>query len=131
MTAHIVYTKVDPYHPATQSPDVIRLIRDDLGIKGILMTDDISMNALSGTVADRGAAALAAGCDVILHCNGDLAQMQSIAALDGRFTAAEAPAAGCGPAQACGDPRILTLPPLGRNFRLSARKGPNVTAPPL
>lgn len=81
MTAHLVFSKIDPEHPATQSPKMIDLIRSDIGFGGLLMTDDISMQALTGTVAERGSAALSAGCDVVLHCNGDLAEMETIAAL--------------------------------------------------
>ena len=72
MTAHLVFSEFDPA-PATISPRMIGLIRDEIGFGGLLMTDDISMEALSGRVADRAAAAIAAGCDVVLHCNGDLA----------------------------------------------------------
>lgn len=77
MTAHLVFEQID-LHPATLSPVMNRLMRDDIGFGGLLMTDDISMQALSGSVADRGLAALAAGCDVILHCNGDLAEMLAL-----------------------------------------------------
>lgn len=72
MTAHLVYSALGETAPATTSPTMIDRIRTDLGFSGLLMTDDISMQALSGTVPERGAASLAAGCDVILHCNGDL-----------------------------------------------------------
>lgn len=81
MTAHLVFSAIDPDHPATQSPVMINLIRRDIGFDGLLMSDDISMEALSGPVGERGAAALKAGCDLILHCNGDLPQMEDIAAL--------------------------------------------------
>jgi beta-N-acetylhexosaminidase len=74
MTAHLVYKAFGETGPATTSASMIRRIRDDLGFTGLLMTDDIGMQALSGTVPERGAASMAAGCDVILHCNGDLAQ---------------------------------------------------------
>ena len=74
MTAHLVYSAFGETGPATTSPGMIRRIRDDLGFMGLLMTDDIGMQALSGTVPERGGASMAAGCDVILHCNGDLAE---------------------------------------------------------
>ena len=77
MSAHLVFEAIDP-RPATVSPVMIDLIRRDIGFDGLLMTDDISMQALAGTVADRGAAALSAGCDLVLHCNGDLAEMRSL-----------------------------------------------------
>ena len=85
MTAHIVVEALDPDRPATHSPDAIRFIRESVGVDGLLMTDDISMGALSGSVAERGAASLAAGCDLVLHCNGTLREMEAVAAL-GRLT---------------------------------------------
>ena len=77
MTAHLVFDAYDT-RPATISTRMISYIRGSLGFDGLLMTDDISMQALSGTVAQRGASALAAGCDVVLHCNGDLAEMTDL-----------------------------------------------------
>lgn len=85
MTAHVVYAAFDPDRPATTSPDMITLIRQDVGFTGLLMSDDISMGALNGGIADRCRAALAAGCDVILHSNGDLAEMRAVAAASGRM----------------------------------------------
>lgn len=80
MTAHIVYEAIDAAEPATQSPIVInKVIRGAIGFEGLLMTDDLSMQALSGSVAERAAAALAAGCDLVLHCNGQMGEMQQIA----------------------------------------------------
>lgn len=80
MTAHIVFNDIDPDHPATTSERMIRLIREEIGFSGLLITDDVGMNALSGPVAERAAASLEAGCDIVLHCNGDLAEMQAVAA---------------------------------------------------
>jgi beta-N-acetylhexosaminidase len=74
MTAHLVYDAYDP-QPATISPRMMRMIRENLGFKGLIMTDDISMQALSGTIPERGVASLRAGCDLILHCNGDMSEM--------------------------------------------------------
>ncbi|MBY6114485.1 beta-hexosaminidase [Mameliella alba] len=82
MTAHLVFEDIDP-RPATLSPVMNEVIRNDIGFGNLLMTDDISMQALSGTVAERGTAARAAGCDVVLHCNGDLAEMQALCAAVG------------------------------------------------
>jgi len=79
MSAHIVFTAFDPAQPATTSPKMIRVIRDEIGFDGALMTDDLSMEALSGTLSTRARAALAAGCDLVLHCNGVLEQMQQVA----------------------------------------------------
>lgn len=78
MSAHMIYEDVDPYFPATQSERVIHLIRAELGFDGLLMTDDISMEALSGTVAERGLAAIRAGCDVVLHSNGRMDEMDAL-----------------------------------------------------
>ncbi|HUS53633.1 MAG TPA: beta-N-acetylhexosaminidase [Thermohalobaculum sp.] len=80
MTAHVVYETIDPEHCATHSPKVIEAIRREIGFEGLLMTDDLSMNALTGSMADRATDALAAGCDVVLHCNGNMAEMREIAA---------------------------------------------------
>ena len=82
MTAHIVFSDFDD-RPATQSPTMIKVIRDDIGFHGLLMTDDLNMEALHGTLASRTAASLAAGCDIALHCKGDLAQMVEVAAAAG------------------------------------------------
>jgi len=70
MTAHVVYAAIDPQAPATQSARVVRLIREELGFGGLLITDDLSMQALSGSFAERVLRSIAAGCDIMLHCNG-------------------------------------------------------------
>jgi beta-N-acetylhexosaminidase len=80
MTAHVVYTAIDPIAPATTSVTLVRdVIRGWLGFAGLLMSDDISMGALSGSIEERARSAITAGCDVILHCSGDLAEMQAVA----------------------------------------------------
>eukprot|EP01037_Dinobryon_pediforme_P007710 gene7708-7771_t len=80
MTAHVVYTALDKEHPATVSPRIIQsFIRDTIGFSGLLMSDDLSMKALSGTFQHKAQAALAAGCDLVLHCNGELSEMQAVA----------------------------------------------------
>ena len=79
MTAHVVYEALDPECPATLSPRVVSLIREEIGFEGLLMTDDLEMGALSGPVAERAAKSIAAGCDVALHCSGDLAAMEAVA----------------------------------------------------
>ena len=89
MSAHVVFTAIDPVAPATISATMVReVIRGWIGFDGLLMTDDVSMQALSGTVGERAGAAIAAGCDVVLHCNGVLDEMQAVAAavpkLDGQ-----------------------------------------------
>jgi beta-N-acetylhexosaminidase len=81
MTAHVVYADIDPVTPATTSLTVVRdVIRGSIGFSGLLMSDDISMEALSGPLQQRARAALAAGCDVVLHCNGNMDEMQELAA---------------------------------------------------
>ena len=80
MTAHVVYEDIDPQRPATTSPKVIRdIIRGEIGFEGVLLSDDLSMNALKGPLSVRTKAALFAGCDIVLHCNGDMAEMQDVA----------------------------------------------------
>ncbi len=80
MTAHVLYTALDADEPATLSADVIKLIRNDIGFDGVLVSDDLSMKALDGSYKFRTAKALASGCDVVLHCNGDMAEMAGIVA---------------------------------------------------
>jgi beta-N-acetylhexosaminidase len=81
MTAHITYSALDPDHCATLSSKVIsKVIRQEIGFGGLLMSDDASMKALSGDFTGRSAAIIRAGCDVVLHCNGDMAEMEAVAA---------------------------------------------------
>jgi beta-N-acetylhexosaminidase len=80
MTGHLRFTALDPERPATTSPTVIRdVIRGQIGFDGLLLTDDLSMKALGGSFAERTRLALAAGCDIALHCNGDMAEMEGVA----------------------------------------------------
>ena len=80
MTAHVVFAALDPDHPATTSRRAIRqVIRGEIGFDGLLLTDDLSMKALSGDFETRARDALAAGCDVVLHCNGVMAEMTAVA----------------------------------------------------
>lgn len=85
MTAHIRFTALDDA-PATASAPVIRMIRDSIGFDGLLMSDDIGMQALSGSMAERAAAIIGAGCDLVLSCNETPAQMDSIVAAAGPLT---------------------------------------------
>lgn len=88
MTAHIVYSAIDAETPATLSPLVIReIIRANMGFDGVLVSDDLSMKALGGPIGARAARALAAGCDLALHCNGNMEEMTDIAAAVARLTA--------------------------------------------
>lgn len=80
MTAHIIFAAHDPDHPATQSPEMIRVIREEIGFAGLLLTDDLNMQALSGSLGQRTRASLQAGCDIALHCKGDMAEMLAVAA---------------------------------------------------
>lgn len=87
MTAHLVFAAYDDL-PATQSPVMIRAVRDEIGFGGLLMTDDLNMQALAGDLAQRTAASMAAGCDLALHCKGDLAEMQAVAGAAGDMSPA-------------------------------------------
>ena len=87
MTAHLVYDALDPL-PATQSPKVMSMIRNEIGFDNLVMTDDISMKALSGSLAEISRSALDAGCDVILHCNGTLEARREVARAAGAMTIA-------------------------------------------
>ena len=81
MTAHVVFSAIDPAQPATTSATMIQqVIRGVIGFQGLLMSDDVSMNALAGSIAERTRAILAAGCDMVLHCNGKLDEMREVAA---------------------------------------------------
>jgi beta-N-acetylhexosaminidase len=81
MTAHVVFSALDPAQPATTSATMIeQVIRTEIGFQGLLMSDDVSMNALAGSIAERTRAIVAAGCDIVLHCNGKLDEMREVAA---------------------------------------------------
>lgn len=81
MTAHVVFSALDPAQPATTSATIIaQVIRGRIGFQGLLMSDDVSMNALAGSIAERTRAIIAAGCDIVLHCNGKLDEMREVAA---------------------------------------------------
>ncbi len=89
MTAHVVFSAIDPVAPATTSAIMIgEVIRRFIGFSGLLMGDDVSMGALSGTLSERARASLQAGCDMVLHCNGNMSEMKDVAAtvpvLEGR-----------------------------------------------
>lgn len=81
MTAHVRFMALDKDHPVTLSKPAIDYIRNEIGFKGLLMTDDMSMKALKGDMGSLSRQALEAGCDLILHCNGDMYEMQEIAAI--------------------------------------------------
>lgn len=80
MTAHVVYDDIDPSNPATTSATVMsEIIRDSIGYDGLVMTDDLSMKALAGDFSSRTANSLQSGCDLVLHCNGDITEMEEVA----------------------------------------------------
>src|ERR1700759_1718535 len=80
MTAHVVFSAIDPDQPATTSATMIeRVIRGLIGFQGLLMSDDVGMNALAGSIGERSRALIAAGCDIVLHCSGKLNQMREVA----------------------------------------------------
>ena len=109
MVAHCVYIEIDPDRPASISPAGIDTIRDRIGFHGVLIADDIGMKALKGTLADNAAATLAAGCDLTLHCSGNLAEMQEIAPAVHRLT--EDAVARLASAAAWMDPRRTAFDP--------------------
>src|SRR5947199_3948906 len=80
MTAHVVFSALDPAQPATTSATIIeQVIRGSIGFQGLLMSDDVSMNALAGSIAERTRAIVSAGCDMVMHCNGKLDEMREVA----------------------------------------------------
>ena len=83
MTAHLVFAALDGERPATQSPRMVRVIREEIGFKGLLISDDLNMQALAGTLAERTARTVAAGVDIALHCKGDMAEMVEVAGAAG------------------------------------------------
>ena len=90
MTGHVVYRAIDPVSPATQSSTAIGIVRGEIGFDGLLMTDDISMNALSGGIRERARRSLDAGCDLVLHCNGKMSEMADAAEEAGTLSGASA-----------------------------------------
>jgi beta-N-acetylhexosaminidase len=79
MTAHVVFSALDATQPATTSATIIeQVIRGSIGFQGLLMSDDVSMNALAGSIAERTRAIVSAGCDMVLHCNGKLDEMRDV-----------------------------------------------------
>jgi beta-N-acetylhexosaminidase len=89
MTAHLLYPAWDPERPATLSPTIIAdIIRTRIGFEGLLMSDDLAMEALTGTLGERARAAIAAGCDIALHCSGVLPESEEVAGAAGEMGAA-------------------------------------------
>ncbi len=84
MTAHITYSAFDD-RPATLSPKMMGLIRKDIGFDGLIMTDDITMKALAGSLTELSRLSIDAGCDIVLHCNGDMSEMEEVVAASGNM----------------------------------------------
>lgn len=132
MTAHVVFAAVDPKRPATISRKAVKLMRGDLGFGGLIVTDDLSMKALTGSLTERAEAALKAGCDVVLHCNGDLDEMRAVAEGAGALKGGAAKRAATALARIVRDPEPLD-PFAARDRldallagRLEAARGPDV-----
>jgi beta-N-acetylhexosaminidase len=80
MSAHLLYTAIDPRHPATASSIVVaEVMRGEIGFDGLILSDDLSMKALTGSFEQRAAAVIEAGLDIVLHCNGDLEEARAVA----------------------------------------------------
>lgn len=132
MTAHIVFTAIDGKHPATQSRKAIKLIRERLGFGGLLLSDDLVMNALTGTLTERARASLKAGCDLVIHWNGDLAEMRQVAEGVGKLKGGAARRAQAALARIVREPEPLDPHEAHTRFdamlggRLEAARGPDV-----
>ena len=132
MTAHIVFTAIDPRRPATQSKKAIRLIRERLGFGGLLLSDDLVMKALSGTLKEKAEKSLRAGCDVVIHWNGDLDEMKQVAAGAGPLKGEAERRAQAAMARIVHSPEPLDEAEARERFdamlsgRLNAARGPDV-----
>jgi beta-N-acetylhexosaminidase len=132
MTAHIVFTAVDRKRPATQSKTAVKMMREHLGFGGLIMTDDLSMQALSGDLGQRAHRSLKAGCDLVLHCNGDMAEMQAVAEATGKLKGRAKARAEAAMARIVRTPEPLDPVAGHERFfqamdgRLDAAKGPDV-----
>lgn len=132
MTAHIVFTAVDKKRPATQSKKAVRLMREHLGFSGLILTDDLSMQALKGSLVERANQSLIAGCDVVLHCNGVLSDMQEVADAVGKLKGRAKARAEAALARIVRKPEPLDAAAAQARFfqslggRLEAKKGPDV-----
>jgi len=132
MTAHVVFDAVDPKRPATTSRKALKLMREGLGFGGLIMTDDLSMKALSGSLRERAEAALDAGCDVVLHCNGHLGEMRKVAEGVGELKGKAEKRAGAALARIVREPEPFDPFAARDRFdalmagKLEAAKGPDV-----
>ncbi|MBX9461281.1 MAG: beta-N-acetylhexosaminidase [Brevundimonas sp.] len=132
MTAHIVFTAIDRKHPATQSKKAIRMIRERLGFGGLLLSDDLVMNALSGSLTERAEKSLKAGCDLVVHWNGDMAEMRQVAEGVGKLKGKAAKRAEAALARIVREPEPFDAFAARDRFdalmagKLEAAKGPDV-----
>ena len=132
MSAHVVFTAIDRKRPATTSKKAVKLMREHLGFEGLLLSDDLVMNALSGTLTERAEAALKAGCDAVVHWNGDMAEMKQVAAGVGKLKGKAARRASAALARIVHTPEPLDEREARERFaamlagRLDAAKGPDV-----
>lgn len=132
MTAHIVFTAIDAKRPATQSRKAIKVIRERLGFGGLLLSDDLVMNALDGTLTERAEKSLKAGCDLVIHWNGDLAEMRQVAEGVGKLKGGAARRAEAALARIVHTPEPLDVVEARARFdamltgRLTAARGPDV-----
>jgi beta-N-acetylhexosaminidase len=132
MTAHIVFTAIDKKRPATQSKKAIKLIRERLGFGGLLLSDDLVMNALKGTLTERAETSLKAGCDLVIHWNGDIGQMRQVAEGVGKLKGGAARRAEAALARIVHTPEPMDVVEAREWFdamlsgRLTAARGPDV-----
>lgn len=132
MTAHIVFTAIDKKRPATQSKTAIKLIRERLGFGGLLLSDDLCMNALSGTLTERAEVSLKAGCDLVIHWTGDMAEMRQVAEGVGSLKGGAKARAAAALARIVHTPEPLDAREARNRFdallagRLDASRGPDV-----
>ncbi|MES2835371.1 MAG: beta-N-acetylhexosaminidase [Pseudomonadota bacterium] len=132
MTAHIVFTAIDKKRPATQSKKAIRLIRETLGFGGLLLSDDLCMNALKGTLTERAETSLKAGCDLVIHWTGDMGEMRQVAEGVGRLRGGAKRRADAALARIVHTPEPLDVHEARDRFdallsgRLEAAQGPDV-----
>lgn len=132
MSAHIVFTAIDRKRPATISKMAIRFMRERLGFEGLLLSDDLVMSALSGTLTQRAEAALKAGCDAVVHWNGDMAEMRQVAEGVGKLKSKSARRAEAALARIVHTPEPLDEAEARERFaamlagKLDAQRGPDV-----
>lgn len=136
MTAHVVFKAADAERPATTSHDTLEIIRERLGFGGLLISDDLSMNALQGTLSQRADQALTAGCDIALHCNGDLNEMRQVAEVAGKLDGRSLERADAALARISAEPEAFDVEAAVARFDaalkgyLDARAGPAVGEAP-